>query len=80
MGWKVGGSIKRDGICVYLGLIHIFVWQKPSQHCKEIILQLKIKKNFCFKGAVVKRQNFQTALPSCITSPAQTSNKLIIGG
>ena len=29
---------------VYLWLIHIVVWQKPMQHGKEIILQLKINK------------------------------------
>ena len=26
------------------GLIHIDVWQKPTQYCKAIILQLKINK------------------------------------
>ena len=26
---------------MYLWLIHIDVWQKPAQHCKAIILQLK---------------------------------------
>ena len=32
---------------VYLWLIHIVVWQKPIQHCKAIILQLKINfKNY----------------------------------
>ena len=30
----VGGRLKRQGI-------HIVVWPKPIQHCKEIILQLK---------------------------------------
>ena len=25
--------------------IHIAVWQKPTQHCKAIILQLKISKS-----------------------------------
>ena len=27
-------------------LIHVDVWQKPTQHCKAIILQLKIHKFF----------------------------------
>ena len=44
MGWEVGGRFKREGICVHLWLIHVDVWQKPTQHCKTIILQLKIKK------------------------------------
>ena len=34
---------KSEGTYVYLWLIHVNVWQKPSQHCKAIILQLKIK-------------------------------------
>ena len=38
---EVGGKLKREGIYVYLWLIHI-VWQKPTKHCKAIILQLKI--------------------------------------
>ena len=32
----------REGIYVYLQLIHI-EWQKPTQHCKAIIFQLKKK-------------------------------------
>ena len=43
-GWEVGGRFKREGTYVYLWLIHITVWQKPTQHCKESILQLKKKK------------------------------------
>ena len=38
----MGGRFRREGIYVYLWLIHIVVWQKPKQHCKTIILQLKI--------------------------------------
>ena len=33
---------KRKGISVYLHLIHVDVRQKPTQHCKAIILQLKL--------------------------------------
>ena len=35
---------ERDskGTCVYLWLIHVDVWQRPTQYCKAIILQLKI--------------------------------------
>ena len=32
-------------IYTYLWLTCIVVWQKPIQHCKAIILQLKILKN-----------------------------------
>ena len=41
VGWGAGGGFKREGIHVYLWLIHIIVQQKPT-HCKEIILQLKV--------------------------------------
>ena len=41
MGWDVGERFKREGKCVYLWLIHVDAWQKPTQDCKAIILQLK---------------------------------------
>ena len=37
-----GGRLKREGTHVYFWLIHTVVWQKPAQHCKAIIFQLKI--------------------------------------
>ena len=40
-GW-VRWRFKTEGTHVYLWLIHIVVWQKPTEHCKEIILWLKI--------------------------------------
>ena len=46
-GW--GGGFKREETCVYVWLIHVDVWQKPTQHCKAIILQFKINK--CFKSS-----------------------------
>ena len=45
MGWEVAGRFKRKGTYVCLWLIHVDVWQKPTQFCKAIILQLKGKKN-----------------------------------
>ena len=44
MGWEPGGRFKRDGPCEYLWLIHVDVWQKPTQYYKVIILQLKRNK------------------------------------
>ena len=44
MGREVGGRFKKEGKYVYFWLIHIDVWQKPSQYCKVIIFQLQ--KNF----------------------------------
>ena len=39
--WGLGGRPHREGIYVYLELIHADAWQKPAQHCKAIILQCK---------------------------------------
>ena len=51
MGWEVRERCKRNGTYVYpSGLIHAEVWQKPTQHCKAIILQLKISKSVNNKG------------------------------
>ena len=40
----MGGRFKREETFVYLWVIHGDVWQKPTQYCKTIMLQLKIKK------------------------------------
>ena len=44
--WEMGGRFKREGIYVYLWLIHVEIWQKTTTFCKAIILQLK---KFFFK-------------------------------
>ena len=36
------GKFKREGTYVYLRLIHVDRWQKPTQDCEAIIFQLKI--------------------------------------
>ena len=43
-GWdgEEGERFKREGTCVHLWLIHVDVWQKPTQYHKAITLQLKI--------------------------------------
>ena len=43
MGREMGGSFKKKGTYVYLWLIHVVVWQKPTKLCKAIIFQLKNK-------------------------------------
>ena len=41
-GGEGGGRRVQDGgTHVYLWLVHVNVWQKPSQYCKVIIFQLK---------------------------------------
>ena len=42
-GWEGGSGEKGH---VYLRLIHTVEWQKATQHCKAIILQLKIKNKY----------------------------------
>jgi len=42
MGWEVGERFKKERTYVYPWLIHVVVWQKPTQHCKVVILQVKI--------------------------------------
>ena len=44
MGWEMGGRFKKERTYVYLWLIHVDVWQKPTQYFKAIIFQLKINK------------------------------------
>ena len=41
MLWDLGRWGKREGIEVYLLLIHTVVQQKLTQHCAAIIFQLK---------------------------------------
>ena len=47
VGW--GGREVQEGgdICAFMDvLMHIDAWQKPTQYCEAIILQLKINKFF----------------------------------
>ena len=37
------GEMGREETYAYLWLIHVDVWQKLSQYCKVMILQLKIR-------------------------------------
>ena len=43
MGKALGRRLKKDGIYVYIQLIHSVVQQKLTQHCKATMLQLKHK-------------------------------------
>ena len=36
------GKFKREETHVYLWLTHVDVWQRPTQYCEAIFLQLKI--------------------------------------
>ena len=45
MEWAVGERFKGVGTYVHLWLIHVDVWQTPTQYCKAVILHLKINKS-----------------------------------
>ena len=41
MGRQMGSGFRREGTYASLWLTHVDVWQKSTQYCKAIILQLK---------------------------------------
>ena len=43
MGWWGGGRFKREGIYVYDWFTLLYGRKKPTQQCKALILQLKLK-------------------------------------
>ena len=53
-GWDGvgGGRLMRKGIYVYIRPIHSVTQQKPAQHRKASILQIKISKNKIFKRSL----------------------------
>ena len=52
LGWEVGRRFRREGTCVYLWLLHVDARQKPTQHHKALILQLKINKKIMIGRSV----------------------------
>ena len=47
MGEGTGRELKREGTYVYLWLIQVDVWQKPTQFCKAITLKTNKKERIC---------------------------------
>ena len=39
VGWEEERSFKTEEIYSYLWLIHVDIWQKPTQYCDTMILQ-----------------------------------------
>ena len=74
MGWEVGRRVKGEGTYENLWLIHVDIWQKPTQYCKAIILQLKINNFFKVapKFLAWGKENFYF----CMQFPAQVQRKL----
>ena len=70
-GLEVGGRVKREGTYVYLWLLHVNIWQKPTQYCKAIILQLKINKlkNTVLAQTLLKKKHYWSIvdLQCCVT-------------
>ena len=54
--WEVGRRSKGEETYVYLWLIHVDVWQKPTQYCKAIkkifLIISKKKKKIISKGMI----------------------------
>ena len=43
MGREMGEGFRREGTYIYLWLIHVDVWQKPTQYCRLSSNKKKIK-------------------------------------
>ena len=57
-----GGREFQEGgdMCVFMNvLMHIDAWQKPTQYCKAIILQLKINKFFKMFSSLKMQKELQ---------------------
>ena len=75
----MGGTFKREGIYVYLWLIHADMWQRPTQYCKAIILKLKIntflkKGNYAIKGKGNQLGEMSTVLQRNVDGLAQNDS------
>ena len=57
MGKEVEGRPRGEATYVYLRLIHVDVWQKPTQYCKALIFQLKVNTFFTKKKGKDNREN-----------------------
>ena len=75
MGWEVGGRFKSKGTKGYLWLILVDVWQKPRQHCKAIILPLKINLNL--KNKIIRRQQKNGHGSNTVSRNAHWGDKMI---
>jgi len=54
MRWSEGGWFRTEETYMYFWLIHVVVWQKPTQYCKAIILQFKKMVRDLLGGPVVE--------------------------
>ena len=79
MGRQMGSGFRREGTYASLWLTHVDVWQKSTQYCKAIILQLKkIEKKYwsglpCSPLGVLPNPGIE---PLSLMSPALTGRFL----
>ena len=63
-GWDgVGEGFRREAMHGCLWLIHADVWQRPTQYCKALILQLKKNRK---KKRERERERVQAELRSAL--------------
>ena len=68
----------KDKIYVYLWLIHVAVWQKPTQYYKAVILQLNINNFFKKKNKANHRQVFRNwKRKTTLYSPEKNKKQLL---
>ena len=67
----MGGDVQEGGDDVYLRLTHDAVWQKSTQYCKAVILQLKLRGQLVLYPleARSKEGNGNTLQYSCLENP-----------
>ena len=78
----LGGRFKREGTYIYLGLIHIVVWQTPTQHCKATVPQLKKngKKSEKEKKAADTAKAASQSMHRAVSGVRCTSRANTVGG
>ena len=71
-GWEMEGGSGGRGHTYTHGWFHVDVWQKPTQHCKAIIRQLKIlkKKNICQFDLSLAYSRMSGMMTNAIGGPA----------
>ena len=62
----MGVRFKKEGTYVYLWVIHVDVWQKPTQYCKAIVLRLKINKLKTTKKKLIVWLFWWIAFSACV--------------
>ena len=68
MGLVVGGRFKSEETCVHLWLIHVDVWQKPTQYCKAI-------KNKCLKKIVCSNSQSTSLSSTCLSRAKSNTSR-----